>query len=126
MGLVQIHARKMTSNDIEREFKEYIISQFNGMMTFKSINDAYWAIDDKRKVILISMGYQFGRGGLSGFTEFLPKLKEGKWKETKAGMLNSKCTWQQTPNHANRHASVIVNDCSDYYTKCTGYSTWKC
>ncbi|MGY6030675.1 glycoside hydrolase family protein [Phytobacter sp. AG2a] len=59
-----------------------------------------------RRDVLISMAYQMGVTGLSGFKNTLAMIAAGNYTGAASGMLAS--LWaKQTPNRAARHAEVM-------------------
>jgi lysozyme len=58
-------------------------------------------LDDARKGVLLNMAFQLGTDGLLGFTHTLSLVRDGKYENAAAAMLES--LWaQQTPARAKR------------------------
>ena len=58
-------------------------------------------LDDARKGVLLNMSFQMGVDGLLGFRNTLEMVRQGKYADAAAGMLNS--LWaRQTPERAKR------------------------
>jgi lysozyme len=72
-----------------------------------AIGPALRACDPNRAAILISMAYQLGIRGLSGFRKTLSAITAQDWREAYAEMLDSRWA-MQTPKRASRHAEVML------------------
>lgn len=59
-----------------------------------------------RAAVLISMAYQMGVDGLTGFRNTLLHIKNQDWFQAETGMLKSKWA-NQTPKRARRHAEQM-------------------
>ena len=97
-----------------------ISQRTNCVNSIPNIRAAYSAASDYRKAVIISMAYQLGCDGLSGFKKTLGLMANGNWDQASREMLNS--AWaNQTPNRANRHSIVIrTNGCGNF----CGYYGW--
>jgi len=73
------------------------------MMMDAGISAAMVSCDTARQAVLLSMAYQIGVVGLSGFKNTLKMIAEKRWDEASAGMLDSRWA-KQTPVRAKRHA----------------------
>ena len=63
-------------------------------------------LDDARKGVLLNMSFQLGVEGLLGFTNTLKAVKDGRYADASAGMLQSKWA-SQTPARAKRLAEQM-------------------
>jgi len=105
-------ALQWLSDDIDKTL-EYI-------QTYDNIKAAYDKASNKRKAVLISMAYQMGCDGLSGFKDFLKSMAEGYYVKASEQMLDSKWAVKDSPNRAIRHAYIIEhNKCGDF---CNDYN----
>ena len=77
------------------------------MDKYTAIREAMAACNEPRQAILISMAYQMGAEGLSGFKNTLKAIASQNWHAAQSGMLASKWA-KQTPNRANRHAKQML------------------
>lgn len=78
------------------------------MDKYENIRAAMASCNEPRQAILISMAYQMGAKGLSGFTGTLKAISSQNWHAAQSGMLASK--WQRdTPNRAQRHAIQMLS-----------------
>lgn len=80
----------------------------NTMKTNSTINPAMECCNEARKAVLISMAYQMGVEGLSGFKKMLFAIANGKWNNAKREMLNSRWA-KQTPERAERHSNQMLS-----------------
>ena len=103
-------AKKWLSEDIE--------SKTDCIQNYSNIKAAYDNASNYRKAVIISMAYQLGCQGLSGFKNTLKYMANGQWGNAATEMLDS--AWNsQTPNRAKRHSHVIrYNNCGDF---CSNY-----
>ena len=72
------------------------------------IASAMAACGESRQAVLVSMAYQMGVSGLSGFRNTLKAVADGQWADAAKGMLDSKWA-RQTPARANRHANQMLS-----------------
>jgi lysozyme len=63
-------------------------------------------LDDARKGVLLNMAFQMGTEGLLGFERTLALIRDGKYENAAAAMLQSKWA-QQTPARAKRMADQM-------------------
>jgi lysozyme len=71
----------------------------------------WWrALSTTRQVVLASMAFQMGVGGLLGFRNTLRMVEEGRYEAAAAGMLESKWARQDTPARARRHSRAMALD----------------
>ena len=78
------------------------------MDKYENIRAAMAVCNEPRQAILISMAYQMGAEGLSGFKNTLKAIASQNWHAAQSGMLASK--WQRdTPNRAQRHAIQMLS-----------------
>jgi lysozyme len=63
-------------------------------------------LDDARKGVLLNMAFQLGTEGLLGFERTLALIRDGKYENAAAAMLQSKWA-QQTPARAKRMADQM-------------------
>ncbi|UBB12364.1 glycoside hydrolase family protein [Pantoea eucrina] len=96
-------------------WKQVIVDQkVNEMNQRPAIAAALAACNPPRRDILISMAYQMGTDGLSGFKNTLKLIADGNFSAAADGMLNS--LWaKQTRNRALRHADVMKTGTYDVY-----------
>ena len=68
-----------------------------------------------RYAVLVSMAYQLGVNGLTGFKNTLRAAAESRWSDAADGMLLSKWA-KQTPKRAKRHADQMATGkwCAEY------------
>lgn len=67
----------------------------------------WWStLDQVRRTVVLAMAFQLGIDGLLGFKNTLELLRNGKWSEASAQMLESKWA-EQTPARAKRMADAI-------------------
>jgi lysozyme len=78
------------------------------MMRDAGIASAMAACGESRQAVLVSMAYQIGVTGLSGFRNTLKAIADGRWADAAKGMLESKWA-RQTPVRANRHANQMLS-----------------
>lgn len=64
-------------------------------------------LSEKRQLVLASMVYQLGTGGVLGFPKFLAALKREDWPGAAAEMRDS-LWFQQTPARCERLAKIMV------------------
>lgn len=82
--------------------------------TVAVISAALGQCNDARTDILISMAYQMGVNGLSGFTTTLGLITQQNYSAAADNMLKS--LWaKQTPGRAQRHAEVMRTGTYDAY-----------
>ncbi|WP_336220731.1 glycoside hydrolase family protein [Citrobacter amalonaticus] len=78
----------------------------SGMLAHEDISMAMAVCNMPRRDILTSMAYQMGISGLGKFRHMLAFIQAENWDEAASQMLDS--TWaKQTPQRAQRHASVM-------------------
>lgn len=63
-------------------------------------------LDDARKGVLVNMAFQLGVDGLLGFKRTLDLIRDGKYENAAAAMLESRWA-EQTPKRAKRMADQI-------------------
>lgn len=99
------------SKDIAKAFlKEElnkIKNRLSGYPWFKICNEA-------RRNVLISMAYQMGVNGLLSFKNTLALIANKQFEQAANNMLLSKWA-KQTPNRAQRHATVMFTGTTDVY-----------
>lgn len=78
------------------------------MMRDTGIASAMAACGESRQAVLVSMAYQMGVAGLSGFRNTLKAVADGRWADAAKGMLDSKWA-RQTPVRASRHANQMLS-----------------
>lgn len=68
-----------------------------------------WAarLDDARRAVLVSMTFQLGIGGLSGFTRAMSAMEQGYWNAAADRFLQSKVAREQAPARWERFARQI-------------------
>ena len=111
-GCTEQKARQWLSNEID--------SKTSCINSTPNIKAAYNKASNYRKAIIVSMAYQLGCGGLSGFKKTLNYMAKGQWANAAVEMLDS--TWyRQTPNRAKRHSYVIKNNSCGNFCKNYGW-----
>ena len=86
---------------------EKVKETLDDMDKYENIRAAMAVCNEPRQAILISMAYQMGAKGLSGFKNTLKAIASQNWHAAQSGMLASK--WQRdTPNRAQRHAIQML------------------
>lgn len=72
----------------------------------KTIIPNFYDLSEVRKIALVDMSFQMGKGRLSGFKNMIQAIEIGAWNVAAIEMLDSRYA-QQTPNRANRNASLM-------------------
>lgn len=86
--------------------ESFVSKTIGSMNSNPSIVAALKSCNEQRRDILVSMAYQMGVNGLSGFKNTLAMVAAGNFSGAASGMLSS--AWaKQTPNRASRHAEVM-------------------
>lgn len=95
-GISEDEAMLMLDNDIE-QCREEVVKALPWVLK----------LDEARREVLFEMCFQLGLKGLLGFKNTLNAIKEGRYAEAKAGMLNS--LWhRQTPERCEELADIIL------------------
>ncbi|ECO0585165.1 glycoside hydrolase family protein [Salmonella enterica subsp. diarizonae] len=96
----------LTDNVIEAWLQENIDRVYRSMQRNEKINRALLYSNSVRADILISMAYQMGVNGLAGFNNMFVAITGQDWNNAADEMRRS--IWaKQTPERAERHATVI-------------------
>ena len=105
---------KCSKEMAEKWLSEDIDSKTSCIFSYSNIKAAYDKASNYRKAVIVSMAYQLGCKGLSGFKNSLSYMAKEQWGNAATEMLDS--AWKnQTPNRARRHAHVIrYNNCGDF------------
>lgn len=72
----------------------------------EDIAQALESCNEVREAVLVSMAYQMGVYGLSGFKNMLTAIEFGDWEEAADEALRSRWA-RQTPERAARHADML-------------------
>ncbi len=92
----------------------FVENTITEMQLRPTIISALKKCNDARRDVLISMAYQMGVPGLTGFKNTLAMIADGNFDGASRGMLNS--LWaKQTPERARRHAEVMRSGSYDIY-----------
>lgn len=94
-GISEDEAELMALNDIAmaEKYATALVSDFS-------------ALNDNRKIVLVSMAFQMGRTGLSKFVKMLDAIDIGAFRTAADEMLNSKWA-RQTPERAKELAEMM-------------------
>jgi len=84
---------------------EVVESQLNKLIWFNNLND-------DRKMVLLSMGYQLGVTGLLKFKRMIAAIEHNNWSSA-AREAKDSLWYKQTKNRAGRHVSVIAGSSID-------------
>ena len=66
----------------------------------------YCQCNGARAIVLLSMAYQMGVGGLLKFRKMLAAIEDNDWPEAEKQALDSRWA-KQTPDRAKRHAEIL-------------------
>lgn len=58
--------------------------------TARSIVDTFDQLSDERKAVLVNMAFNLGRDRLMGFAQMLQAVRDERWDDAAAAMLDSK------------------------------------
>lgn len=72
-----------------------------------SFTAAWNAMNNDRRIILLSMIHQMGANGVSKFQQFLRAAAASNWREASNQMLDSNWAKTDSPARARRHADVM-------------------
>lgn len=78
----------------------------------QAINDAkalvsnFSDLSDNRKIVLVDMAFQMGKGRLSGFINMIQAIEIEAWNVAAIEMLDSRYS-RQTPERAKRNADLM-------------------
>jgi lysozyme len=95
-GLSLDESLMLLENDIER-IEERLLEAYPW----------YSELSESRRIVLISMAFQLGMGGLAGFKKGLASFEEGSWQEAHDHFMDSKWA-EQTPARAKEVCSLIL------------------
>lgn len=101
----------------EQTESEWVDKEINQLISsLKTHNQVVWEMcNTARKAVLVSMAYQLGFAGLSGFKMALASIAGGDYDSAAIHMLDSKWA-KQTPNRAARHAEQMqTGNLLNYY-----------
>ncbi len=72
----------------------------------KSLVSNFDGLSDNRKIALVDMAFQMGKGRLKGFKNMIQAVEIEAWDVAAIEMLDSKWA-RQTPNRAGRNADLM-------------------
>ena len=70
----------------------------------------YKTFPEKKKYILLDMGYQMGVDGVDGFTNFIKACSENDWTKAAVEMLDSKWAKKDTPKRAKQLSELMSKE----------------
>lgn len=97
---------KISSDEVLALFEKDLSVIKRGIMSLPALADVYVSLDTIRQTAIENMVFQLGAVGVSKFPSMLRALKAKDWGMAYKQALDS--AWsKQTPNRANRVASVL-------------------
>lgn len=102
---------KRRGGGISRDESRYLLR--NDILKVKSqvLSRMPWVLDlsEERQAVIFAMAFQMGIDGLLGFKNTLAAVKDGRFADAAAGMMNS--LWaRQTPERARRMANQMLHN----------------
>lgn len=95
-----------TTPEAESEFLEKEIARLEYKLAGIYPN-AWSRCNEARQSVLVSMAYQLGLSGLSGFRRMWAAIGESNWNEAARQALDSKWAKVDSPNRAKRQAEQL-------------------
>jgi len=79
----------------------------DAMADARSVCSCYDQLSEPRRMVLVSMAYNLGRGKLSGFALFLDALHRGDYTEAAHQIRNSRAALQDAPTRYAQLADMM-------------------